>query len=279
MTETDQIYSLPTTIGLSKLAYAQATNQAVQITHMAIGDGGGVAVLPKAGDTVLKREVYRAPLNQLYQHQDNPQWLVAELIVPAEVGGWTIRELGLYDADGDLIYVGNHAEQYKPVQSQGSDETKTIRMVILVSATSAVTLKTDPSVVLASRKWVSDNFLQMAANALQGQVPYKAATGLGWRFPYQTNAQFKASSTPLAAKAGHAYHLTSNAPVTLPAPAGLAVGDALRFTKAQAVEQVLISVEGAAGEKVTHNGVADTGFYFDINAEVLVVWSGAGWEV
>jgi phage-related tail fiber protein len=277
MTETDQIYSLPTTIGMAKEAYAKATNQVVQITHMAIGDGAGALVLPTAGDTALRREVYRAPLNQLYQHQDNPQWLVAELIVPAEVGGWTIRELGLYDADGDLVYVGNHAEQYKPVQSQGSDETKTIRMVILVSATSAVTLKTDPSVVLASRKWVSDNFFALAPNALVGQAPFKDATGLAWRYPYQTNAQRKAVSTALAAKAGHAYHLTTSAPVTLPAAAGLVVGDSIRFTKALAVEQVLISA--AAGETVTHGTTTDSGFYFDINAEVIVVWNGAGWEV
>lgn len=156
MTPADQIYSLPTNIGAAKLAYALANNLTVQISHMAIGDGAGAVVNPTAAATKLTREVHRAQLNQLYQHPDNPNWLVAELVIPAEVGGWTIREIGLYDVAGDLIFVGNHAEQYKPVQSQGSDETKTIRMVILVSSLAAVTLRTDPATVMATIKFVND---------------------------------------------------------------------------------------------------------------------------
>lgn len=156
MTPADQIYSLPTNIGAAKLAYALANNLTVQISHMAIGDGAGAVVNPTAAATKLTREVHRAQLNQLYQHPDNPNWLVAELVIPAEVGGWTIREIGLYDVDGDLIFVGNHAEQYKPIQSQGSDETKTIRMVVLVSDVAAVTLKTDPTTVMATVKLVND---------------------------------------------------------------------------------------------------------------------------
>lgn len=156
MTPADQIYSLPTNTGAAKLAYAMANNLTVQISHMAIGDGNGAVVNPTAAATGLVREVHRAQLNQLYQHPDNPNWLVAELVIPAEVGGWTIREIGLYDVDGDLIFVGNHAEQYKPVQSQGSDETKTVRMVILVSSLAAVTLRTDPTTVMATIKFVND---------------------------------------------------------------------------------------------------------------------------
>jgi hypothetical protein len=154
MTPQDPIYSLPTNVGAAKLAYAMANQLTVDISHMAIGDGNGVAVNPTAAWPALAREVHRAQLNQLYQHPDNPNWLVAELVLPAEVGGWTIREIALYDVDGDLIFIGNHAEQYKPVQSQGSDETKTIRMVILVSSTSAVTLKTDPTTVMATVDYV-----------------------------------------------------------------------------------------------------------------------------
>jgi len=156
MTPADQIYSLPTNTGAAKLAYAMANNLTVQISHMAIGDGNGAVVNPTAAAAALVREVHRAQLNQLYQHPENPNWLVAELVIPAEVGGWTIREIGLYDVDGDLIFVGNHAEQYKPVQSQGSDETKTVRMVILVSSVAAVTLKTDPTTVMATIKFVND---------------------------------------------------------------------------------------------------------------------------
>jgi len=165
MTPADQIYSLPTNLGAAKLAYALANNLTVQISHMAIGDGNGAVVNPTATATGLVREVHRAQLNQLSPHPENPNWIVAELVIPAEVGGWTIRELGLYDVDGDLIFVGNHAEQYKPVQSQGSDETKTVRMVILVSSVAAVTLKTDPSTVMATIKFVNETMAAHTAAA------------------------------------------------------------------------------------------------------------------
>ena len=164
MTENDQIYSLPTDIGQAKLAYALATQQTVDIATMAVGDGGGALVEPDASDTALVNEVYRAQLNHLYQHADNPNWLVAELVIPAEVGGWTIRELMLFDTDGDPIFVGNHPEQYKPVQSQGSDETKTIRMVVLVSDVASVTIKTDPTTVFATVKLVDDRVAAHAAS-------------------------------------------------------------------------------------------------------------------
>lgn len=154
MTPEDQIYSVPTTVGAAKLAYAMANELTVKISHMALGDGNGQLVEPASNWPALAREVHRAQLNQLYQHPDNPNWLVAELVLPAEVGGWTIREIALYDVDGDIIFIGNHAEQYKPVQSQGSDETKTIRMVILVSDVATVTLKTDPTTVMATIDYV-----------------------------------------------------------------------------------------------------------------------------
>lgn len=170
MTPQDPIYSLPTNVGAAKLAYAMVNQLTVDISQMAIGDGNGVVVNPTAAWPALAREVHRAQLNQLYQHPDNPNWLVAELVIPAEVGGWTIREIALYDVDGDLIFIGNHAEQYKPVQSQGSDETKTIRMVILVSSVATVTLKTDPTTVMATIKFVNDSIAAAATEATQQEA-------------------------------------------------------------------------------------------------------------
>lgn len=170
MTPQDQIYSVPTTVGLAKLAYALANELTVKISHMAIGDGNGQLVEPASNWPSLAREVHRPQLNQLYQHPDNPSWLVAEVVLPAEVGGWTIREIALYDVDGDIIFIGNHAEQYKPVQSQGSDETKTIRMVILVSDVATVTLKTDPTTVMATIKFVNDSIGAAATEATQPEA-------------------------------------------------------------------------------------------------------------
>lgn len=170
MTAQDQIYSIPTTLGASKLAYGLAMNQPVQIREMVLTDGGGQSFTPAASLEAMPNIVHRGLLNSLEQHPDNPRWVIAELVVPAEVGGFTIRGLGLVDVDGDLIFVGNHAEQYKPVQAQGSDETKTIRMVVLVSDVAAVTLRTDPSVVMATRAFTEGLVAQAATEATQAEA-------------------------------------------------------------------------------------------------------------
>lgn len=230
MTPADQIYSLPTNIGAAKLAYALANNLTVQISHMAIGDGGGAVVNPTAPATKLTREVHRAQLNQLYQHPQNPNWLVAELVIPAEVGGWTIREIGLYDVAGDLIFIGNHAEQYKPVQNQGSDETKTIRMVILVSSVAAVTLRTDPTTVMATIKFVNDSIAAAATEATQAEA--EAGTdGTRKMTPRRVWQAIKARfSTQAQAEAG-----TDNETAMTP----LRVAQALAKTVIQATETVI----------------------------------------
>ncbi len=272
-------YAILTAVGEAKLANATALGIPLQVSRMAVGDGAGALPTPVRTQTALAGEQYRADLSLLDIDENNPGQIIAELVIPETIGGWWIREMGLYDVDANLIAVANCPPSYKPQMAEGSGRTQRLRMVLVVSSTAAVQLKIDPSVVLATREWVEQHYLERAPAAQPGQHPVRTATGMAWQYPHQSNAQFKASSTPLAAKAGHAYHLTSNAPVTLPPAAGLAVGDALRFTKSQAVEQVLISVEGTAGETVMHNGKADTSFYLDINAEAVVVWNGGAWEV
>lgn len=147
-------YSLLTAAGQAKLTNAMQTGTAVRLTHMALGDGNGAAVTPSEGRTALVREVYRAQLNSLSVHPENANWLIAELVVPPNVGGWTIRECGLFDEAGILIAHGNFPESYKPVLDEGSGKELVIRMYLETTAASAVTLQIDPSVVLATRSWV-----------------------------------------------------------------------------------------------------------------------------
>lgn len=148
-----------TTVGLAKIADAIANNTSLALHAMAIGDGAGNPTTPSSAQTGLVREVYRADLNSLTLDPDNPSnYVIAELIVPTTVGGWTVREFGLFDSAGALIAVGNFPDTYKPVASEGSTRDLIVRVRIEVSNTSAVTLQIDPSVVLASRQWVLDNF-------------------------------------------------------------------------------------------------------------------------
>ncbi|WP_237142620.1 phage tail protein [Pseudomonas citronellolis] len=161
-------YALLTTIGAGKLANATALGTTLKITQLAVGDGGGNVPTPDASRTALVNEVRRAPLNQLSVDPANAAQIIAEQVIPEDVGGWWIREMGLYDEAGALIAYANCAPSYKPQLAEGSGRTQTVRMVLIVSNTGAVELKIDPSVVLATRAYVDTSI----ADAL-GKLDYK----------------------------------------------------------------------------------------------------------
>jgi len=145
-----------TAIGEAKDANAKALGTALKLTEMAVGDGNGALPIPDRARTTLVRQVRRAPLNTLKADPQNPGQLIAEQIIPEDVGGWWIRELGIYDDAGDLIAIGNCPETYKPQLAEGSGRVQVVRMVLIMSSAATVQLKIDPSVVLATRKYVDD---------------------------------------------------------------------------------------------------------------------------
>lgn len=153
-------YAILTALGEAKLANAAALNQPLQISKMAVGDGNGSLPNPDRTQTALVRETYRANLNTLQVDPANASQIIAELVIPETVGGWWIRELGLYDAAGVLVAVANCPPSYKPQLAEGSGRTQVLRMVLVVSSTSAVELKIDPSVVLATRSFVEQRLLE-----------------------------------------------------------------------------------------------------------------------
>ncbi|MBL1266254.1 MAG: phage tail protein [Halomonas sp.] len=150
----DHYYTLMTSIGLAKLAQAEVTGQRVNITHMAVGDANGTAYEPSENLRSLKNECWRAPIAGRYRHEENDHWIVTELIVPVDVGGFTVREVGLFDADGDMIAVGNYPPTVKPQLQQGIGKDLTIRMINAVSNVATVELSLDRSSALATREYV-----------------------------------------------------------------------------------------------------------------------------
>ncbi|EJC8025183.1 phage tail protein [Escherichia coli] len=156
-----KFYTLLTDIGAAKLASAAALGVPLKITHMAVGDGGGRLPTPDAKQTALVNEKRRAALNMLYIDPQNSSQIIAEQVIPENEGGWWIREVGLFDESGALISVGNCPESYKPQLAEGSGRTQTVRMVLITSSTDNITLKIDPAVVLATRKYVDDKVLEL----------------------------------------------------------------------------------------------------------------------
>lgn len=162
---TTKYFALLTNQGAAKLANAAALGTKVNITSLGVGDGGGTLPTPDAAQTKLIGEKRRAQLNSLTVDAANSSQIIAEQIIPESEGGFWIREIGLYDADGVLIAVANCPETYKPQLAEGSGRTQTVRMILIVNSTTAVTLKIDPSVVLATRKYVDDAVIEVKSYA------------------------------------------------------------------------------------------------------------------
>ncbi|SXY97144.1 Tail fiber protein [Klebsiella pneumoniae] len=191
-----KFYTLLTDIGAAKLASAAALGVPLKITHMAVGDGGGVLPTPDAKQTALVNEKRRAALNMLYIDPQNSSQIIAEQVIPENEGGWWIREVGLFDESGALIAVGNCPESYKPQLAEGSGRTQTVRMVLITSSTDNITLKIDPAVVLATRKYVDDKALELKVYADDQMAKHLAAPDP--HSQYATKASPTFTGTPKA---------------------------------------------------------------------------------
>ncbi|EEW2546618.1 phage tail protein, partial [Escherichia coli] len=195
-----KFYTLLTDIGAAKLASAAALGVPLKITHMAVGDGGGTLPTPDAKQTALVNEKRRAALNMLYIDPQNSSQIIAEQVIPENEGGWWIREVGLFDESGALIAVGNCPESYKPQLAEGSGRTQTVRMVLITSSTDNITLKIDPAVVLATRKYVDD---KISEHEQSRRHPDASLTAKGFtQLSSATNSESEIlAATPKAVKA------------------------------------------------------------------------------
>ncbi|EEZ0870443.1 phage tail protein [Escherichia coli] len=197
-----KFYTLLTDIGAAKLASAAALGVPLKITHMAVGDGGGALPTPDAKQTALVNEKRRAALNMLYIDPQNSSQIIAEQVIPENEGGWWIREVGLFDESGALIAVGNCPESYKPQLAEGSGRTQTVRMVLITSSTDNITLKIDPAVVLATRKYVDD---KISEHEQSRRHPDASLTAKGFtQLSSATNSESEIlAATPKAVKAAY----------------------------------------------------------------------------
>jgi hypothetical protein len=185
--------SVVTTLGQSRIAAAIAAGTDINITQLAVGDGNGKATTPVASQTKLVKEVYRTPLNSLKLDPSHANWVIAEAVISASVGGFWMREMGLFADDGTLIAVCNMADTYKPTLAEGSGRTQTLRMVIAVSNTEAISLLIDDSVIMATEQYVND---LLAAHEKSRNHPDGTLTAKGF---VQLNSSVSSTSEVLAA--------------------------------------------------------------------------------
>ena len=184
--------TIHTNYGLMRLAQAESTGIPINLTHMAVGDGNGNPVTPQPTQTALVREMFRTTINRVYQSPTDPLRFTAELVIPASTGGFTLREVGVFDADGSLFAVGNLPATYKPVDSEGAYSDTVVRLDFMVSNASTITLQVDPNVVVVTQQWISNNVTAgtIIPGGTTGQVLTKQSNTDGdvvWADPTQVN--------------------------------------------------------------------------------------------
>ncbi|RXM79257.1 phage tail protein [Clostridium tetani] len=148
----EQFYTILTAIGKAKMANATALGNKVNFTTLKVGDSNGKYYNPTESQEDLINAVWQGNINSISVDKKNPNWIVIEVIIPSNIGGFVIREAGIFDDEGELIAIGKYPETYKPKAEDGSTKDLIIKMILEVSNTSTVTLKVDPTVILATKK-------------------------------------------------------------------------------------------------------------------------------
>ncbi|HHB1602225.1 TPA: phage tail protein [Acinetobacter baumannii] len=164
--------SIHTTLGLQLLAQAESTGSQIRLTHMAVGDGGGQPIKLSSGMTQLVREKFRAVVNRVYQDPENDLKFTAELIIPANIGSFVMREIGVFDSNGNLFAVGNLPDITKPVAQEGIINDTVFRLSFFVRNAENVELKIDPNVVIATHSWIINtiNTAKLLPGGTTGQI-------------------------------------------------------------------------------------------------------------
>jgi len=161
-----EYYMILTDVGTTKLINALLTSKAIDITDFAVGDGGGSNYQPEKSQTTLVNQTWTGKISKVEKDLTNDNWIVVEGIVPAENGNFTIREVGIFDAEGDLIAVGNYPETYKPIATSGAVKDLIIRMILEVSNPDSVNITLDPNVAVASKQYVDNNLASLEDNVM-----------------------------------------------------------------------------------------------------------------
>ena len=148
----EQFYTLLTNVGKAKVANATALQTKVKFTKILVGDSNGSYYEPTETQTKLKNKVWEGSIGNISLDENNPNWIILESIIPSNVGGFTIREVGIEDEEGDLVVIAKYPQTYKPKIEDGSTKDLTVKTILEVSNTESVTLKIDPSITIATKE-------------------------------------------------------------------------------------------------------------------------------
>ncbi|WP_342309115.1 phage tail protein [Pseudomonas fluorescens] len=190
-------YTLLTNAGIAYETACKAAGVPIKLAQISVGDGNGAVYNPDASAKALKREVWRGPLNALFQDEKNANWLMAEVTIPSDVGGWYVREAGLWTDTGILYAIVKYPESYKPVlATSGSGKEFYIRSIFETSNASIVTLLIDDTVVKATRAWVMDYLGEQLAKGTYTKAEIEAMIAKASALPVGSMLAFPVDKIP-----------------------------------------------------------------------------------
>ncbi len=146
--------TVTTNLGRNAVALAHGSGSSVRFTHMAVGDGKGKEIEPIATMTELVHEVHRGAINDIIILEDKPGEFIAELLIPQNIGGFFIREVGLFLEDGTLFAIGSTPLTEKTEITSGAASDLLVRMIIRIIDSGVIEIVIDPTQVLATRDYV-----------------------------------------------------------------------------------------------------------------------------
>ncbi|CAL83873.1 phage tail protein [Clostridium botulinum] len=147
----EKFYTLLTEIGKAKIANSAGFGSKVNFVKMKVGDGGGSYYNPREDQEDLINTVWEGNITHVAIDEKNPNWINVEMMIPANVGGFMIREYGVFDEDNNMLAIAKCAESYKPLAEDGSTKELIMKMVLTVSNTENITLKIDPTIIFAKK--------------------------------------------------------------------------------------------------------------------------------
>lgn len=147
----EKFYTILTNIGKAKIANSGVMGSKVNFVKFKIGDSNGSYYEPTEAQRDLIHTVYEGNITDIEVDKNNPNWIKINLMIPANVGGFTIREYGVFDESGNMLAVAKCAESYKPIAEDGSTKELILRMILAVSNTSSVNMELDPTLVFVSK--------------------------------------------------------------------------------------------------------------------------------
>lgn len=170
-----------TALGLALVSQAVSQQRTIELTHFAVGDGGGNSIEPFESMTQLVRERYRATINRIYQDPENENKYTAEMIIPVTVEGFVVREIALFDRNGNMVLVGNTPEVHKPTLAEGVTQDSVYRIPFVISNPEVLELNFDPNVIIATHQWILNTLTpaNMFPGGTNGQVLKKKSNADG----------------------------------------------------------------------------------------------------